>query len=325
MNTTSAAANRPLNSPMVSSSSTPGRRPRLGVRSAATAADSGMPRGLQFLRGQVETLRLARRPGSAAGRGWRGASSRKAAITASSSSGIAGFGGRHGAGGHPDLAPAAARPISAMHRRIRRRPARASKSYLKLPAARVRSGGAPSARKRPRMASVCARIDVGRRQHRRRRTSGSAGSAERRGRKCGRSPAPGPRRCASLRETGWARSRSPPPPPPKAAAPAAPAAPRRRNPPARRTRHPPARPAFASAVARPASVAVETKSGVCGQLGPQPPRKFHARQHLAHRNCMQPDGARAGLSKGARKEAEALRQASASSARFPQAAEQEIQ
>ena len=60
------------------------------------------------------------------------------------------------------------------------------------------------------------------------------------------------------------------------------------------------------------------------KLRPQAAQEFHARQHLAHRNCMQPDGPGAGLSIRAREEAEALRQAPPVAA-VSQTAKQEIQ
>ena len=60
------------------------------------------------------------------------------------------------------------------------------------------------------------------------------------------------------------------------------------------------------------------------ELRPQAAQEFHARQDLAHRNCMQPDGPGAGLSKRTREEAEALRQTPPVAA-VPQTAKQEIQ
>jgi hypothetical protein len=123
---------QPLNSPMESSSSTRGRRhshcraPTADVRDArANPACPPPPRSAP----------ACAAPESASGRDARGASSRNAAITTSSSSHPRG-GGRHGAGGDPDLL----RPHAGEQRSCTGEPsgiARGSKSYLKLPDTRT--------------------------------------------------------------------------------------------------------------------------------------------------------------------------------------------
>ena len=60
------------------------------------------------------------------------------------------------------------------------------------------------------------------------------------------------------------------------------------------------------------------------KLRPQSPRELHARQNLAHRNCMQPDRSRTNLSKRMGKKSEPLRQAAPVTA-VPHAAPDEIQ
>ena len=50
------------------------------------------------------------------------------------------------------------------------------------------------------------------------------------------------------------------------------------------------------------------RAGCAGSSRAQAADQFHAGQHFAHRNCVQPDGAGTGLSKGAWKKSEALRQ-----------------
>ena len=66
------------------------------------------------------------------------------------------------------------------------------------------------------------------------------------------------------------------------------------------------------------------KQARVGERGAQPPQKLDASGDFAHGNCVQPDRAWTGLSKGARQKAEALRQG-APIAAVPQAAVEEIQ
>ena len=84
MKTTSARENKPLSSPMESSSNTPGSA---SGRPAPTAAQTQRPRSASFLRRQVETLRLSRRQNQQQAAAARVARARNASMTVSSSSG----------------------------------------------------------------------------------------------------------------------------------------------------------------------------------------------------------------------------------------------
>ena len=151
MKTTSATENRRPNSPMESSSRTrgwpPSGRANADRRMYGMSASSSLP-AVTANRSGFRGARISISPG------WRGASCRKAAITASSSSTSPAA-----AGG---MVLAAIQTWAGCTRSSRpcigesEGRARGSKSYLKLPATRTFSGGAPRARKRWRISSDCA-------------------------------------------------------------------------------------------------------------------------------------------------------------------------
>ncbi len=146
MKTTSASENSPLNSPMVSSSSTPGSA-SVSPSCNFDRRRCGVPASLAAVSSNVAGLRGAR---MSSNRGCRSASSRNAVSAASSS-----LGGMVLAA--TQICRGAIRSIS-IGTGESGAAGRASKSYLKLPAVRTRSAGAPMARNRSRISSDWARM-----------------------------------------------------------------------------------------------------------------------------------------------------------------------